>query len=85
MSFKDLNLKYNYSSIASNLLDDFYIPVLSEAVKYDRIAGYFNSTSLAIAARGLSNFITNDGKMRILCGAQLDEDNPMWIRPSCMP
>lgn len=75
MSFKDLNLKYNYSSIASNLLDDFYIPVLSEAVKYDRIAGYFNSTSLAIAARGLSNFITNDGKMRILCGAQLDEDD----------
>lgn len=75
MSFKDLNLAYTYSSISSDLLNDFYIPVLSEAVKYDRIAGYFNSTSLAIAARALSNFVNNKGKMRLLCGAQLDEED----------
>lgn len=75
MSFKDLDFKYNYSSVSSDLLNDFYIPALSEAIKYDRIVGYFNSTSLAIAAKGIVNFIRNNGKMRLLCGVQLNEDD----------
>lgn len=75
MSFKDLNLEYNYSSSKINIVEQFYNPVLSQAIKYDRITGYFNSTSLAIAARGLKNFIINKGKMRLLCGVILDEDD----------
>lgn len=75
MSFKDLDLLPSYKSSKNNLIKDFYNPVLSEAVKYDRVTGYFSSNSLALAAKGLKNFIHNDGKMRLLCGTQLSEDD----------
>lgn len=75
MSFKDLNLHSSYSSARSNLVKDFYVPVLSEAVKYDRVTGFFNSYSLALVARGLKKFIKNGGKMRLLCGAQLSKED----------
>lgn len=75
MSFKNLNLKCSYTSECDDLVNDFYNPVLSKAKEYDRICGYFNSTSLAIAAKGIKNFILNNGKMRLLCGVQLNEDD----------
>ena len=75
MSFKELDLQYSYSSAKTNIVDDFYNPVLSNAIKYDRICGYFDSSSLAIAAKGLKGFILNNGKMRLLCGVQLNKDD----------
>ena len=75
MSFKDIDTKIKgfYTSTHDNLVDDVYNPILSNTLKYDRLSGFFNSTSLACAARGISNLIKNNGKMRLLCGAQLDE------------
>ena len=71
MSFKDLDFEPSYNSSKNDLVEEFYIPVLSEAVTYDRVTGFFNSQSLALAARGLKKFICNGGKMRLLCGAEL--------------
>lgn len=75
MSFKDLDLLPTYNSSKNNLVKDFYNPVLSEAIKYDRVTGYFSSNSLALAAKGLKKFIQNDGKMRLLCGTQLSKED----------
>lgn len=77
MSFRTIEnkIKPTYKSSHDDLIDDFYNVVLSESVKYDRITGFFNSTSLAIASQGLSKFINNNGHMRLLCGAQLNEDD----------
>lgn len=75
MSFNDIkdNLKTSYNSArtGANLVDEFYGPVLSNAIRYDRISCYFNSTSLAIASRGISNFIERGGHMRLICGNHL--------------
>jgi hypothetical protein len=57
MGLEKLNLKGLYDSDADDLLLDFYIPVLKESIDYKRIAGYFSSNSLAIAAKGISKFI----------------------------
>ena len=67
-----LETAYNSARPGVNLLNDFYVPVLSNAVRYDRISCYFTSCSLAAAARGISKFIENNGKMRLICGWQLD-------------
>ena len=48
MGFKDLSLKEAYDSDEDDVLNDFYISVLSQAVTYDRIAGYFSSSILAL-------------------------------------
>ena len=79
MSFRDLDLQSSYNSARNDPVEDFYIPVLKEAKTYDRIVGYFNSYSLALVADGLKDFISHEGKMRLLCGTQLDSDDEYAI------
>ncbi|TQQ85108.1 DEAD/DEAH box helicase [Peptacetobacter hominis] len=73
--FKDIPLKLSYDSGFDDILKDFYIPVLSNAKSYDRIAGFFSSTSLATSARGLGEFIKNGGKMRLITCPQLSRSD----------
>ncbi len=55
-----------------DILHDFYIPALKLASRYDRVAGYFRSTSLAAASQGFTSFVGRKGKMRLIVGADLD-------------
>lgn len=83
MNFKDIpNLKISYDSGVDDVLWDFYIPVLSAAVCYDRIAGFFSSSSLALAARGMEDFISNGGKMRLVTCPQLSRKDADVIKES---
>ncbi len=75
MNFKDLHIKSCYESGIDDIIEDFYVPVLGVAVRYDRIAGFFSSTSLAIAARGVADFIINGGKMRLLTSPRLNGED----------
>ena len=75
MSFKLLDIKPSYESGIGDIVQDFYEPVLTEAVLYDRISGFFTSTSLAVAARGMCNFIKNGGIMRIITSPILSSDD----------
>lgn len=56
---------------AVSMLHDFYIPVLRRSVAYDRVAGYFRSSSLAAASQGFSAFTRTGGVMRMVVGADL--------------
>jgi superfamily II DNA or RNA helicase len=56
----------------TDILRDFYVPALSRAVAYDRVAGYFRSTSLAAAAQGFEAFARHQGQIRLVAGADLD-------------
>lgn len=74
MSLQDLDLKHAYDSDSDNLLIDFYIPALSEASSYKRIAGYFSSNALAIAAKGIAKFINeNNGSIELIANVVLSE------------
>ena len=75
MSFKSLDIKPSYESGVGDIVQDFYEPVLSDAVLYDRISGFFTSTSLAVAARGMCNFIKNGGIMRLITSPILSTDD----------
>ena len=75
MSFRDLYLKSCYESGVDDIIEDFYVPVLGAAVQYDRIAGFFSSTSLAVAARGVAGFIVNGGKMRLITSPRLNGED----------
>lgn len=71
MNFRKLNIRRSYNSEEDNLLEDFYIPVLNNAVEYKRLAGYFSSTSLAIAAKGIIGLIENGGIMELIVSPKL--------------
>jgi hypothetical protein len=73
-------LSYSTSSHAAggqpvDILHHFYLPVLSRATGYDRVAGYFRSSSLAMASQGFSAFVAQGGKARMVVGADLDADD----------
>lgn len=68
----DLNLKISYGP-SDDRLREFFIPAMAASIRYDRAAGYFSSTMLAVAAAGVTKLILNGGKMRLLCGADLSE------------
>ena len=69
-----LDIKEVYDSEEDNILQDFYIPALSNAVIYNRAVGYFDAKVLTTAARGLASFISNGGYMRLIVGATLSDD-----------
>ena len=58
-----------------DILHQFYIPVLKRCHRYDRVAGYFRSTSLAAASQGFSAFVGRQGRMRMVVGADLDPED----------
>lgn len=80
--FRSRSWKYSYRSSSvkrdeppDNILHDFYIPALSLAKTYDRVAGYFRSSSLAAASQGFTSFVGREGKMRLITGADLDPED----------
>ena len=77
MPLKDLHLENSYESDESkeHLIDNFYNPVLECANRYYRIAGFFSSSSLVVAAEGISGLIRNGGKMYLLISPELSEED----------
>lgn len=71
MALRGVPLKPSYDSDDEDVLGTFYVPALSESTRYDRLAGFFSSTALAVAARGMADLIKNGGRMRLVAGARL--------------
>jgi len=75
MGLKSVTLKKAYSSDSDRILEDFYVPALAASVHYSRLAGFFSSTSLAIAARGVLGLVGNDGSLRLVASPRLTEED----------
>ena len=80
MSLREITLKYEYRSDGADLVKDFYTPCLRNATQYWRAVGYFTSNGLALNATGLAKFLQNDGRMRLVTGRRLMEDDIEAIR-----
>lgn len=64
MPISDLHLSPYLDSSSSDLIADFFVPLLANSVRYDRGVGYFSSGWLRIAATGMVKFATNGGHAR---------------------
>lgn len=82
MGLRDLPLQSSYETEENrtHLLDEFYVPVLEQASSYYRIAGFFSSTALTVAARGIEGLIHNGGKMYLLISPVLSRRDFETIR-----
>ncbi|TDM07714.1 SNF2-related protein [Macrococcus lamae] len=68
-------LSCTYDSTINDITNDFYIPVLSEAIVYKRVSCYFSSKSLSIYATGLDKFAENGGYMQLIISEDISEDD----------
>lgn len=70
----DLDLKVRYSHEDGDLVELFFVPVLSCSTLYRRVTGYFNARALALAARGLNHLMERRGRMELVVGCTLEPD-----------
>lgn len=76
MSLIDLDISSSYETNNEvNVLEDFYIPVLSSSVSYDRLSGYYSSSSIGVCAKGIAGLIKNNGKMRLITSPYLTKED----------
>lgn len=76
MNFDDVRctIKQSYRT-PDNIIDEFYIPLLSRAKHYDRAVGFFSSSILIDISIGLSKLIENQGKIRLITSPRLQEED----------
>lgn len=67
MSLLDYDFKPDYNKTEDDIAQEFYLPAMKNASVYDRVSGYFSSTIYIIAWSALHDFVSNGGKMRIIC------------------
>ena len=63
--FIDLDIEQYYTT-NDDVVNSFFIPLLNEAVQYDRTSAYFSMDSLATYARGLEQLVVNNGHCRLI-------------------
>ncbi|QEN88584.1 helicase [Labrys sp. KNU-23] len=71
---RDTAWRLKYTPDDGDLVRLFYVPALRSATRYDRLTGYFSARALALAARGVEGLIVNNGRMRLIVGCTLGED-----------
>ena len=72
---KNINIKFRYRSGRDDLLNDFFIPCLKSAVKYQRAAGFFSASALIVLSRGVSGLLRNNGSMQLVISPVLSEQD----------
>ncbi len=75
MTFKELNLNIEYNSDFTDVVKDFFTPVLKKSKSYKRVSAYYSSKSLKVIAEGLSAMVNNDGTMKLLISYLVSEED----------
>lgn len=75
MALSDLYIAKEYRNLKCDVINDFYIPILSNAVMYKRAVGFFNSAALYEMAIGLKHLVEMQGKMELIVSPRLTEED----------
>ena len=75
MSLKDVMINKEYRSLLGNVVDEFFVPVLSETKNYKRSVGFFSSSVLVDVAKGINGLIKNNGKIQLIASPHLSDED----------
>lgn len=71
MGLRDIPIKNEYRSLIDDVVKDFYVPLLGNAVLYQRAVGFFSSSALMMISQGINGLIQNEGKIQIIASPKL--------------
>lgn len=80
MTLKSIALKPQYISLEDDVAEQFYIPVMSNCTRFDRISCYFTLDALAKYCTGLYYLGQNNGRFRLLISQEVSEETFNAIR-----
>lgn len=80
MIFPNLSIKQEYRSPQDNIVQDFYIPVLENAVSYKRSVGFFSSSALVEISKGICELAKKGGKIELVASPYLSAEDEEAIR-----
>ena len=80
MNFKEIEIKNEYRSLLDNVARDFYIPLLSNAVMYQRAVGFFSSSALIEISKGIAGLAENGGKIQLVASPFLSDEDIAAIK-----
>ena len=64
-----------YNSKNNDLIEEFYIPLLSNCTRYDRVSAFFDSRILKLYSLGIENIVNSNGHIRFIFSSQLSEED----------
>lgn len=73
--FHLIDLKPSYYTSQTDIALNFYEPILSAAISYNRVSGYFSGKALSHYARGIQGLIENGGRMRLIISEEISEED----------
>lgn len=71
MSLLDIQIDSEYRTLSCDMANDFYIPMLGEAIFYKRAVGFFSSSALAAISAGIYELYENGGKIQLIASPRL--------------
>ncbi|WP_052055328.1 DEAD/DEAH box helicase family protein [Myxosarcina sp. GI1] len=75
MGLDELTIQDEYRSNDCSIVQNFYIPCLEKSIVYKRAVGFFSSSSMAIAGKGLKALIHAGGKMQLIASPKLSDED----------
>lgn len=67
--------KPGWNSATDDIVGNFYRPALKECVMYDRLTGFFDSSTFATALHEAIDFMERGGRMRLITSAKFSQDD----------
>jgi DNA phosphorothioation system restriction enzyme len=74
-NFIELSLPKTLDTSTADIIQDFFVPVLARATRYDRGVGFFSAGWLRKAAEGMVAFAHNSGRARWVTSPILSEED----------
>lgn len=76
----DLSLRRAYHKGRHSIAEDFFLPCMARATRYDRAVAFFRSSIYTIAWPSLRSFIQSGGYIRVICSPILAKDDDQSLR-----
>jgi hypothetical protein len=76
-SLRTIKLPVVLNTSEADIIQDFFVPALSNSIRYDRGVGFFSAAWLRVAAKGMVQFASNSGRARWVTSPILSERD--WL------
>lgn len=75
MSFINFDIQREYKTFRNNIVTEFYVPTLREAILYKRAVGFFSSKALVELSKGITGLLNNNGRIQFIVSPLLQEED----------